>query len=107
MPWLAPVLLAAMFAASPTPAAPPLTVSAAVSLTDSLEAIAGAYTATGGGRVRFNFAGSNVLARQLVNGAPADVFISADEAQMDVAVQGGAVDAGSRVPLLANRLAVI
>jgi molybdate transport system substrate-binding protein len=107
MPWLAPVLLAAMFAASPTPAATPLTVSAAVSLTDSLEAIAGAYTATGGGRVRFNFAGSNVLARQLVNGAPADVFISADEAQMDVAVQGGAVDAGSRVPLLANRLAVI
>lgn len=85
----------------------PLTVSAAVSLTESLEAVGQAYLAAGGGPVRFNFAGSNVLARQLVNGAPADVFISADEAQMDVAAAGGAIDAGSRIDLLGNRLAVI
>ena len=69
-----------------------LTVSAAISLTDSLEAVARAYNAAGGGAVRFNFAGSNTLARQLVNGAPADVFISADEAQMDVAERAGAID---------------
>jgi molybdate transport system substrate-binding protein len=85
----------------------PLTVSAAVSLTESLEAIGKAYLGAGGGPVRFNFAGSNALARQLVNGAPADVFISADEAQMDVAARAGAIDAGSRVDLLGNRLAVI
>ena len=84
-----------------------LTVSAAVSLTDSLEAVAKAYSAAGGGPVRFNFAGSNVLARQLVNGAPVDVFISADEAQMDLAVGAGVIDAGTRVDLLGNRLAVI
>lgn len=88
-------------------AADPLTVSAAVSLTDSLEAAAQAYTASGGDPVRFNFAGSNVLARQIVNGAPADVFISADEAQMDVADRAGAIDRATRVPLLGNRLAVI
>jgi molybdate transport system substrate-binding protein len=85
----------------------PLTVSAAVSLTESLEAIGKVYLAGGGTPVRFNFAGSNVLARQLVNGAPADVFISADEVQMDVAGAAGAIDIGSRVDLLGNRLAVI
>src|SRR5580765_6145700 len=90
------------------PRAPdPLTVSAAISLTDSLEAVARAYAAAGGDSVRFNFAGSNVLARQIVNGAPADVFISADEAQMDVAERAGAIDRATRVPLLGNRLAVI
>jgi len=90
------------------PRAPdPLTVSAAISLTDSLEAVARAYAAAGGDSVRFNFAGSNVLARQIVNGAPADVFISADEAQMDVAERAGAIDRGTRVPLLGNRLAAI
>ena len=51
--------------------------------------------------------GSNVLARQIVNGAPADVFISADEAQMDVVEKAGAVLAGSRVDLVGNQLAVV
>jgi len=57
----------------------PLTVSAAVSLTDALTAIAADYAGAGLGTVRFNFAASNVLARQIVNGAPVDVFISADD----------------------------
>ncbi len=65
------------------------------------------FAASGGDSVRFNFAGSNVLARQLANGAPADLFISADEAQMDVAERAGAIDSASRVDLLGNRLAVI
>jgi molybdate transport system substrate-binding protein len=85
----------------------PLTVCAAVSLTEALEAAAEAYRRAGGGSVRFNVAGSNVLARQLANGAPADLFISADEAQMDVAAGAGAIDHATRVDLLANRLAVI
>jgi len=85
----------------------PLTVSAAISLTNALEPIAKAYADAGGGPVRFNFAGSNVLARQLVNRAPADVFISADAVQMDVAAQAGAIDKTSRVDLLGNRLAIV
>src|SRR3982750_2060184 len=85
----------------------PLTVSAAISLTDALQPIADAYARAGGGSVRFNFAGSNVLARQLAHGAPADLFISADEAQMAIAAGAGAIDPTSRINLLGNRLAVI
>jgi molybdate transport system substrate-binding protein len=98
----AAVLLAAGQGA-PLPA--PITVSAAVSLTDALTAVADAYAKTGG-TVRFNFGASNVLARQIVNGAPVDVFVSADEAQMDVAAAAGLLKDGSRVDLLCNQLAV-
>ena len=56
--------------------------------------------------VRFNFGASNVLARQIVSGAPVDVFISADEAQMDVVAAAGLVKEGTRVALLRNQLAI-
>ncbi len=99
--------LIAVFAAPQGVPPEPLTVAAAVSLTQALEEMAAAYATAGGGPVRFNLAGSNVLARQIVNGAPADVFISADEAQMDVVEKAGAVLAGSRVDLVENQLAVV
>ncbi len=88
-----------------TPAPKPITVSAAVSLTDALTAVAAAYARTGGG-VRFNFGASNVLARQIVNGAPVDLFVSADEAQMDVVAAAGLLTEGTRIDLLRNQLAV-
>jgi len=99
--------LAAAFAFFALNVQEPVTVSAAISLTNALEAVAKAYADAGGGPIRFNFAGSNVLARRLVNGAPADLFISADAAQMDVAAQSGAIDNASRVDLLGNRLAIV
>ncbi|MBA3296535.1 MAG: molybdate ABC transporter substrate-binding protein [Acidobacteria bacterium] len=86
---------------------PPIIVSAAISLTDALEEIRKAYVAAGGPPVRFNFAASNVLARQIANGAPVDIFISADEAQMDFAQRAEAIDATTRVVLVRNRLAVV
>ena len=104
MRWQALALAVVVWTSS---AQEPLTVSAAISLTNALETIAKAYSARGGSAVRFNFAGSNVLARQLVNGAPADLFISADDAQMDVAEQAAVIDRATRVALLSNRLAVI
>ena len=85
----------------------PLTVSAAVSLTEVMQAVGSAYEAAGHGRIVFNFASSNVLARQIVNGAPVDVFISADEAQLDVVRRAGLVSDANIVPLLGNRLAVV
>jgi molybdate transport system substrate-binding protein len=89
----------------PQPA--PITVSAAVSLTDALSAVATEYANAGRGGVRFNFGASNVLARQIVQGAPVDAFISADDAQMDVVARAGLIQDGSRVPLLGNQLAVV
>jgi molybdate transport system substrate-binding protein len=89
------------------PPARPITVSAAVSLTDALTAVAEQYGREGRGSVRFNFGASNVLARQIVNGAPVDLFISADEAQMDVLAAAHLLADGSRVDLLRNQLAVV
>src|SRR5262245_2919301 len=87
--------------------AAPLTVSAAISLTEVMEEVAAAYRAAGGTAVGFNFGGSNTLARQIVNGAPVDVFISADEAQLDVVEKAGLLAAGTRVPVTANRLVLL
>ncbi len=85
----------------------PLTVSAAVSLSEALEAVGRVYRASGNAEVRFNFAGSNVLARQILSGAPVDVFISADEPQMRLVETAGEVAPGTRIDLLGNRLAVV
>jgi len=85
----------------------PVLVSAAVSLSTALEELSTQYTRETGAAVRFNFAGSNVLARQIVDGAAVDVFISADEAQMRIVELAGLVDPGTWVALLTNELAVV
>jgi molybdate transport system substrate-binding protein len=104
--WLAALVILMGASGLPAPQGP-ITVSAAISLADVLEEAAAEYAKAGGGPVRFNFAGSNVLARQIVNGAPVDVFISADEAQMDMVERAGAVLSGSRRALVSNQLAVV
>jgi molybdate transport system substrate-binding protein len=89
------------------PAPKPITVSAAISLTDAMTAIAEQYGREGHGTIRFNFAASNVLARQIVAGAPVDLFVSADEAQMDVVAGAHMLVEGSRVEVVRNRLAIV
>ena len=65
----------------------PLTIFAAASLTDAFSEIAGAFeTAHPGVIVNLHFAGSQQLAQQIYHGAPADIFASANEAQMQVAI---------------------
>jgi molybdate transport system substrate-binding protein len=108
VPGLAALVLAAVLAPAPQmPGRTTITVSAAVSLTDALTAIADDYAGRGYGSVRFNFGASNVLSRQIASGAPVDLFISADDAQMDVVAAAGLLKDGSRVPLLRNQLAVV
>jgi molybdate transport system substrate-binding protein len=85
----------------------PLTVSAAISLTDAMEVLGPMYTKGAAAAIRFNYGGSNALARQIVRGAPVDVFISADEAQMDVVGGAGALAPGTRVKLLGNTMVVV
>jgi molybdate transport system substrate-binding protein len=84
-----------------------LTVFAAASLSDALTEIGGAYAQAGGERVRFNFAASSTLARQIREGAPADAFFSADEARMDELAGHGLVVAETRRTLLANTLVLV
>jgi len=85
----------------------PLRVAAAVSLTDVLTGVGRRWDAAGNPNVEFNFAASNVLARQILEGAPVDVFISADEAQMDRVISGGSADTPDRVILFTNQLVVV
>ena len=82
-----------------------MTVFAAASLSEVLPAIVGASTALP--PVRFSFAASSTLARQIENGAPADIFVSADEAWMDHLERAGKVQATTRRVLASNRLVVV
>jgi molybdate transport system substrate-binding protein len=84
-----------------------LTVFAAASLKDAIEAIVRGYTADAGTRVVSSFAASSALARQIERGAPADVFISADHEWMDYLAKRNKIDGGSRSVLAGNRLVLI
>lgn len=84
-----------------------LIVSVAASVYDSLEEISTLYRAQTGVAVALNAGGSNMLARQIVEGASAGLFLSADERQMDVVEKAGRIVAGTRTRLLTNELAVI
>ena len=103
------VLVAALFcAASVAVQAQQLTVSAAASLTEALREIATRFEASRPGvTVRLNFAASGPLLQQIVQGAPADVFVSADEETVTRGVAARVLDAGSRRIFAANTLVLI
>ncbi len=83
-------------------------VFAAASLTDSLGEVIDLFEASHPGvRVVPQFGGSNDLARQILAGAPAHLFFSADERQMDRVTAGGAIEEGSRRNLLSNQLVIV
>ena len=84
-----------------------VTVFAAASLTDSLKEIGADYEKQTGQAVVFNFEGSSVLARQIEEGAPADIFFSADETQMDRLAEKGLIDPATRQDRLGNTLVVV
>lgn len=92
-------------AAIAAPARPPLTVFAAASLTDALQAVGRAYTARTGQPVRFSFESSGTAARQIAAGARADLFLSADSRWMDDLA--GRRLLAARRDLLGGRLALI
>lgn len=102
------VALIALSLATPAMAkSQPLTIFAAASLTDAMNVAGKAFTAKTRVPVRFSFAASGVLARQLEAGAKADLFISADNEWMDYAQGRGLVQPTSRANLLGGRLALI
>lgn len=84
-----------------------LVVSAAGSLVDVIGEIGRRYQQATSVGVRVTTGGSNTLGRQIIEGAPVDVFLSADEAQMDAVDRAGRLAPGSRRRLLTNTLVVI
>jgi len=84
-----------------------LTVFAAASLKESMDAAASAYQVESGQQVQVSYAASSALARQVEQGAPADVYVSADLAWMDYLQARGLIDAASRHDLLGNALVLI
>ena len=87
--------------------AEPLQVFAAASLGGVLETIAARWTEQGGAPVSLSHAGSSALARQIQQGAPADLFISANTAWMDALAASGDIQPDSRRALLANTLVLV
>jgi molybdate transport system substrate-binding protein len=85
----------------------PARVYAASSLTDAFNTLGGMYAATGHPAPVFVYAASSVLARQIEQGASADIFASADEAWMDYLAERHLIDAASRVSFLSNRLVLV
>ena len=84
-----------------------VTVFAAASLSNVLQELGAEYTKATGNTVGFSFAATSMLARQIENGAHADVFFSADQEWMDYLDQRGLVQKASRRNLLGNRLALV
>ena len=82
-------------------------VLAAASLQESLTAASDAWAAKGHAKPVLSFAASSVLAKQVDAGAPADLFISADEPWMDDVQKNGKIVPGTRVSFLANTLVLI
>lgn len=101
------LLLLLLLAATPATAQRGPLVLAAASLQESLNAAADAWARAGHPRPRLSFAASSALARQIQAGAPADLFLSADEAWMDAVAKGGLIAPGTRARLLGNRLVLI
>lgn len=101
------VLLALCLATAGNVTAAQINVFAAASLTDSLKTIAAAYEQRSADRIVFNFGASSTLARQIEEGAPADIFFSADEAKMDALAQRGRIAEGTRMSRLSNVLVIV
>ena len=86
---------------------PAITVFAAASLTNVLQELGDGFTKETSVPVRFSFAASSALARQIENGAPADVFFSADLEWMDYLQTRNLIQRGTRHDVLGNRLVLI
>lgn len=98
----------ALTLAAPLPAtADEVVVFAAASLKNALDAVAADFAEATGHEVTISYAGSNALAQQIIAGAPADLFISANEQWMDRVQTAGLVAADTRTDLLGNRLVLI
>lgn len=101
------LLFLALVATLPAAAAGQVTVFAAASLQEGLDEVGRLWTSRSGQRVVVSYAASSALARQIEQGAPAQVFVSADEEWMDYLAARQLIDTASRIDLVRNRLVVV
>ncbi len=102
---LRPALIALMTASALPAMAEDVSVFAAASLKNALDEVAAGFTADTGNSVTISYAGSNALAKQIIEGAPADIFISANTEWVDEVEKTGLVT--ERADLLGNKLVLI
>src|SRR6202051_3369203 len=102
--WLSLFSLTSVAAAEDRPS---IIVFAAASLTNALQELGDGFTEETSVPVKFSFAASSTLARQIENGAPADVFLSADQEWMDYLQTRNLIRADTRRDVLGNRLVLI
>ncbi|WP_349371744.1 molybdate ABC transporter substrate-binding protein [Salinarimonas sp.] len=93
--------------AAPAAKAQDAVVFAAASLKNALDAAAAAFSDETGETIAISYAGSAALARQIEQGAPADLFVSAHVVWMDHLAEAGLIREDSRVDLLSNRIALV
>lgn len=102
------LIAALVFALPLAVSAQQITVSAAASLTDAFKELGAKFeTSRPGTTVRLNFAASGVLLQQIIQGAPVDVFASADQETMDRAAAQKLIDPATRKNFAANSLVLI
>ena len=105
--WLALFLAGAGFGASANAETKPLLVFAAASLQGALDAAAMDFTIKSGIKITISYAASSALAKQIDQGAPADVFLSADLQWMDWATQRKLIRSDTRFTLASNALVLV
>ena len=100
-------LIPLLLLGAPAQAQEPLLVFAAASTTNAMQEVDKAFSKASGIPVTASFASSGTLAKQIANGAPADLFLSANVKWMDYLEKGGQLAPGTRSDLLRNRLVLI
>lgn len=101
------LLLACVLIVATAVSAAEVRVFAAASLREAVAEIAAAYERRTGDTIVFSFGASSMLARQIAHGAPADVFLSADEEKMDELAKRDLIAGSSRVSVLSNSLVIV
>jgi len=105
--WLVALCIAVQIALAPAAGAGDVVVFAAASLKNALDEASASYQRDTETKVLISYAASSTLAKQIENGAPADLFISADLDWMDYLQQSNLIRPKTRVTLLGNRLVLI
>jgi len=101
------IALATLAVAQPAIAQDTITVFAAASMKNALDDVDAAFAKASGVKVTASYAASSALAKQIEQGAPADVFVSADLKWMDYLAEHKMIKPDTRVNLLGNRLVLI